>query len=74
MFQSCALLDDKTVKCWGYNDGGLLGLGDEETRGDEEGEMGDDLPTLDLGTGRTVEQLWVAAERRWWPCSVIASP
>ncbi len=45
---SCALLDDATVKCWGTNGVAQLGLGDLETRGDGQGEMGDDLPTLFL--------------------------
>jgi E3 ubiquitin-protein ligase HERC3 len=47
----CALLDDDTIKCWGLNGGGQLGLGDTATRGDELTDMGDLLPTLDLGTG-----------------------
>ncbi|HMA91807.1 MAG TPA: hypothetical protein VKP30_03930, partial [Polyangiaceae bacterium] len=45
---ACALLDDHTVKCWGGNKAGALGLGDTEDRGDEPGEMGDALPTVDL--------------------------
>ena len=50
---TCALLDDGTVKCWGQNFFGQLGLGDSAHRGDAAGEMGDSLPTVPLGTGRT---------------------
>ncbi|MEM9516826.1 MAG: hypothetical protein AAGA42_18405, partial [Actinomycetota bacterium] len=50
---SCALLDTGDVKCWGFNLAGTLGIGDTMHRGDDPGEMGDNLPTVDLGTGRT---------------------
>ncbi len=50
---TCALLDDASVKCWGDNPNGELGQGDQATRGDEPGEMGDELPSVDLGNGRT---------------------
>ena len=50
---TCVLLDNGTVKCWGQNSGGYLGLGDTANRGDEPGEMGDNLPAVDLGAGRT---------------------
>src|SRR4029079_6911095 len=46
----CALLNDGSLKCWGNNHGGALGLGDEENRGDQPDEMGDHLPAVDLGT------------------------
>ena len=50
---TCALLDNRTVKCWGHNFRGGLGLGDAATRGDGPNEMGDNLPAVDLGAGRT---------------------
>jgi hypothetical protein len=51
--QTCAILDDHSVKCWGKNETGQLGLGDTTNRGDDPNEMGDNLPTVDLGPGRT---------------------
>jgi alpha-tubulin suppressor-like RCC1 family protein len=51
-YHSCAVLSDGSVKCWGHNSSGELGLGDVETRGDEPGEMGDALPAVPLGVGR----------------------
>lgn len=54
---TCARLDNNTVKCWGYNNTGQLGLGDNNNRGDGPGEMGDALPVVDLGIGRTAQSL-----------------
>jgi hypothetical protein len=54
---TCARLDNGAVKCWGNNLEGELGLGDKSNRGDGPGEMGDALPTVDLGTGRTAVAL-----------------
>ena len=48
----CALLDDATMKCWGFNNSGQLGQGDAASRGDGPNEMGDNLPSIDLGAGR----------------------
>ena len=45
---TCALLDDFSVKCWGYNAHGELGIGDSLNRGDDE-TLGDDLPVVALG-------------------------
>jgi alpha-tubulin suppressor-like RCC1 family protein len=42
--RSCALFADGRLKCWGSNNVGSLGLGDQLTRGDEPNEMGDSLP------------------------------
>lgn len=54
---ACARLDTNQVKCWGYNEWGRLGLGDVVNRGDGPGEMGDNLPAVALGTGRTAQQV-----------------
>jgi E3 ubiquitin-protein ligase HERC3 len=54
---TCALLVDGSVKCWGQKFSGSLGLGDIEGRGDEPGEMGDALPAVDLGTGRSAKAI-----------------
>jgi alpha-tubulin suppressor-like RCC1 family protein len=56
---ACVILDDDTVKCWGDNRGGTLGLGDTNYRGDNPGEMGNNLPVVNLGTGRKAKQLTV---------------
>jgi len=56
---ACAILNDNTVKCWGDNSTGALGLGDTNNRGDNAGEMGNNLPTVDLGTGKTATAISV---------------
>ena len=48
---TCVTLDDESLKCWGRNANGRLGLGDEEFRGDGPNEMGDNLPRVLLFSG-----------------------
>ena len=36
------------MKCWGIGDMGQLGIGNTQDMGDEDGEMGEDLPFVDL--------------------------
>lgn len=45
------MLNDSSVKCWGGNSLGSLGLGDNITRGDLMGEMGDNLTKVALTFG-----------------------
>ncbi len=58
---SCALLENGGVKCWGYNGGGLLGLGDTENRGDNPNEMGDQLPYVNLGSRSKISAITCGA-------------
>jgi alpha-tubulin suppressor-like RCC1 family protein len=51
-YHSCALLDNASVKCWGHNQFGKLGIDNTTTMGDGSGEMAQ-LPVVNLGTGRT---------------------
>ncbi|MFZ5893516.1 MAG: RCC1 domain-containing protein [Myxococcota bacterium] len=56
---TCARLDDGSIKCWGDNRFGQLGLGDTRPRGIAPGEMGDALPAVALGTNRRATALSV---------------
>ena len=67
-YHTCAILDDDSVKCWGDNDVGQLGLGDTNNRGDDANEMGDNLPTVDLGTGRSALDLSIG---RNFTCALL---
>ena len=49
---TCAILDDNTVRCWGNNTNGQLGLNDVVVRGEAPGDMAT-IETVNLGVGRT---------------------
>ena len=66
---TCALLDNNTVKCWGSGDYGKLGSGKEDDLGDGEDEMGEKLPTIDFGNGRTAKALSVGG---WHTCVILS--
>ncbi|WP_411024150.1 RCC1 domain-containing protein, partial [Salmonella sp. s58408] len=49
----CVLTKDKSVKCWGRNNRGQLGLGDDTDRGDDASLLGSKLKAVSLGSGDT---------------------
>jgi E3 ubiquitin-protein ligase HERC3 len=59
---TCAILDNDSVKCWGYGAFGRLGIGELGSRGDAPQEMGDYLPAVNLGTGRTAKAVALGIE------------
>lgn len=52
---TCALLDDDAVRCWGFGGEGALGLGYDDTIGDDESPAA--VPTVRLGAGRRASAL-----------------
>jgi alpha-tubulin suppressor-like RCC1 family protein len=54
---ACAVLGGRTIKCWGYNYEGELGLGDTVARGDQPAELGSALPTVALGVDEPVRAI-----------------
>ncbi|KAJ1478947.1 regulator of chromosome condensation 1/beta-lactamase-inhibitor protein II, partial [Baffinella frigidus] len=70
---TCAVLDGGSLKCWGANSYGQLGLGDEKHRWDANvrgAEMGANLPAVDLGPGRTAVAVSAGV---YHTCSILAS-
>ena len=67
-FHTCALLDDGTMKCWGSNDAGQLGTGNTSDLGDSVAELGDNLPTVNVGTNRTVKKIFAGYKNT---CSLL---
>ncbi len=46
---NCAILDNHSIKCWGANGFGQLGIGSTDNKGTAAVQMGDNLPVVDLG-------------------------
>lgn len=57
-WHTCAILDDESLKCWGYNNYGQLGTGSSIAQiGSVAGQMGDSLAPVDLGAGVKVKSV-----------------
>ncbi|HQZ84314.1 MAG TPA: hypothetical protein PLB21_01625 [Actinomycetota bacterium] len=67
---TCAVLDNGAVKCWGLNRTGQLGLGDATQRGSAAGQMGDNLPAVNLGAGMTAVAITAGKQHT---CAVLKS-
>ncbi len=67
-YHTCAVLNNGKVKCWGDNDASKLGYEDSEGRGDDSNEMGDNLPTVNLGTDRTATAVYAGYDHT---CAVL---
>ena len=52
---TCALLDDRSVRCWGVGLNGRLGYGNEDSIGDT--ELPGSVPPVDLGQGRSARSI-----------------
>ena len=63
----CAINDNYEVKCWGDNYFGQLGLGDTNDVGDEAGEMGDNMGTVNLGTDFYAHRIVLG---NWFTCVI----
>ena len=50
-FHTCAILNDNSVKCWGYNGNGQLGYGDTRNRNSPPAN------SINLGEGQTAKQI-----------------
>jgi len=63
---TCAVLDDHSVRCWGFGDDGRLGYGNTNDVGDDEtpGSAG----PVNLGPGRTAVAV---SAGRWHSCALM---
>jgi len=66
-YHNCAILDNASVKCWGYNNKGQLGIDNSANMGDNSGEMAL-LPVVNLGTGRTATAIAAGDEHS---CAIL---
>jgi hypothetical protein len=55
-YHTCVVLNDDTLKCFGFGQDGQLGSESTANIGSSANEMGDNLPIVEVGAGRTVKQ------------------
>jgi alpha-tubulin suppressor-like RCC1 family protein len=68
---TCALLTDKSIKCFGDNKSGQLGLRDFNSRGESSSQMGASLPrTLSSTASAEILDIGASAERG---CALLSS-
>lgn len=61
-------MDDGTVRSWGYNGKGQLGVGNVTNVGDEADQMGDNMAVTLLGSDGTPESIVAGG---WHTCTVM---
>ncbi|MBU2510987.1 Ig-like domain-containing protein [bacterium] len=54
---TCAILSDTSLKCWGENWAGQLGLNNTSDRGNGVAHTIQSMPAVNLGAGKTAEQV-----------------
>ena len=54
-YHTCAILDNGSVRCWGYSGEGQLGYGNTDTVGDDETPAS--VGPVNLGPGRTAKAI-----------------
>ena len=67
---TCALFENHAIKCWGHNNVGTLGLGDQRSRGVVTSDMGNNLPFINLGR---LAQVTSIAKGSYHNCVVLGT-
>lgn len=65
---TAAIMDDDTIRSWGYNGKGQLGVGHIRNVGDEADEMGDNMVETYLGTDVTPSVIHAGG---WHTCAIV---